>query len=73
MVGSPAEVADRLSRAAELLTADTHLLSLNTGGCRTEEFIDMVELIGAMIEYAKKNGWVSADEKLVTAHIADAP
>ena len=27
----------------------------------------------AMIEYAKKSGWVSADEKLVTAHIADAP
>jgi hypothetical protein len=26
-----------------------------------------------MIEYAKKSGWVSADEKLVTAHIADAP
>ncbi|MEV6823505.1 LLM class flavin-dependent oxidoreductase [Amycolatopsis sp. NPDC051102] len=47
MVGSPAEVADRLSRAAELLTADTHLLSLNMGGCPTEEFIDMVELIGA--------------------------
>ena len=49
MVGSPAEVADRLSRAAELLTADTHLLSLNMGGCPTEEFIDMIELIGAEI------------------------
>ncbi|MEV5413192.1 LLM class flavin-dependent oxidoreductase [Thermopolyspora sp. NPDC052614] len=49
IVGSPDEVADRLNRAAAMLTADTNLISLNMGGCPTEEFIDMVELIGAQV------------------------
>lgn len=49
LVGSPDEVADRLNRGAELLTADTNLVSLNMGGLPTEEFLGMVELIGAKV------------------------
>jgi alkanesulfonate monooxygenase SsuD/methylene tetrahydromethanopterin reductase-like flavin-dependent oxidoreductase (luciferase family) len=47
MAGSPAEVADRLNRVAEMLTADTNLVSLNLGSCPAGEFLDMVGLIGA--------------------------
>ncbi len=49
LVGSPDEVADRLNRYAELLTADTNLISLNMGGLPTGEFLGMVELIGAKV------------------------
>ena len=49
LVGSPDELADRLNRGAELLTADTNLISLNMGGLPTGEFLDMVELIGAKV------------------------
>lgn len=47
IVGSPAEVADRLSAMAELLGADTHLLYLDMGGMPPEELREMVELIGS--------------------------
>ncbi|WP_328610609.1 hypothetical protein OG943_16290 [Amycolatopsis sp. NBC_00345] len=49
MVGSPAEVADRLNRAAEMLAADTHLVSPTMGGCPAGEFADLVELIVAEV------------------------
>ncbi|MTD54063.1 LLM class flavin-dependent oxidoreductase [Amycolatopsis pithecellobii] len=49
LVGSPDELADRLNRGAELLTADTNLISLNVGGLPTGEFLDMIELIGEKV------------------------
>lgn len=46
IVGSPAEVTNRLGAMAELLGADTHLLYLDMGGMPQAELLDMVELIG---------------------------
>jgi alkanesulfonate monooxygenase SsuD/methylene tetrahydromethanopterin reductase-like flavin-dependent oxidoreductase (luciferase family) len=49
LVGSPAEVADRLNAGAQMLTADTNLIYLDMGGMPTAEFTDMVELIGTQV------------------------
>ncbi len=49
IVGSPDEVADRLNRGAELLTADTNLLYLDMGGMPVGEFRSMVELVGERV------------------------
>jgi alkanesulfonate monooxygenase SsuD/methylene tetrahydromethanopterin reductase-like flavin-dependent oxidoreductase (luciferase family) len=46
LVGSPAEVADRLATSAAMLHADTNLIYLDMGGQPRDEFLDMVELIG---------------------------
>lgn len=46
IVGSPAEVVERLATSAEMLSADTNLLYLDMGGQPRDEFCDMVELIG---------------------------
>jgi alkanesulfonate monooxygenase SsuD/methylene tetrahydromethanopterin reductase-like flavin-dependent oxidoreductase (luciferase family) len=46
LVGSPAEVADRLNAGAQMLTADTNLIYLDMGGMPGAEFSDMIELIG---------------------------
>lgn len=46
LVGSPAEVTERLALSAEMLHADTNLLYLDMGGQPQDEFLDMVELIG---------------------------
>lgn len=47
LVGSPAEVADRLNHWSGVLSADTHLIYLDMGGQPAGEYCDMVELIGA--------------------------
>lgn len=47
VVGSPAEVVDRLGTVAELLTADTNLIYVDMGGQPADEFTKMVELIGS--------------------------
>ena len=44
IVGSPAEVADRLCSLAELLTLDTHLLGIDIDGVAEEECLAMIEL-----------------------------
>lgn len=49
LVGSPAEVADRLNAGAQMLGADTHLLYLDMGGMPTTEFCAMTELIGSEV------------------------
>jgi alkanesulfonate monooxygenase SsuD/methylene tetrahydromethanopterin reductase-like flavin-dependent oxidoreductase (luciferase family) len=46
LVGSPAEVVERLATSADMLQADTNLLYLDMGGQPKDEFCDMVELIG---------------------------
>lgn len=49
IVGSPDEVADRLNRSAEMLTADTNLVYVDMGGQPAGEYRDMVELIGSRV------------------------
>jgi alkanesulfonate monooxygenase SsuD/methylene tetrahydromethanopterin reductase-like flavin-dependent oxidoreductase (luciferase family) len=49
LVGSPDEVADRLNNAARMLGADTNLIYLDMGGQPTDEFRDMVELLGEKV------------------------
>nr|WP_293767182.1 LLM class flavin-dependent oxidoreductase [Sporichthya sp.] len=49
LVGSPAEVVERLATSAEMLHADTNLLYLDMGGQPQHEFLEMVELIGAEV------------------------
>ena len=49
LVGSPAEVADRLNTMAAMLSADTNLIYVDMGGQPSAEFADMVELIGAEV------------------------
>jgi alkanesulfonate monooxygenase SsuD/methylene tetrahydromethanopterin reductase-like flavin-dependent oxidoreductase (luciferase family) len=46
IVGSPAEVVDRLQAMAELLTAETHLVYLDMGGMPVDELFDMIRLMG---------------------------
>lgn len=47
LVGSPAEVADRLNTWSETLGTDTNLIYIDMGGQPAGEFHDMVELIGS--------------------------
>ncbi len=49
LVGSPAEVTERLACSAEMLHADTNLLYLDMGGQPQDEFLEMVELIGEQV------------------------
>ena len=49
LVGSPAEVTERLATSAQMLHADTNLLYLDMGGQPRDEFLDMVELIGEQV------------------------
>ena len=47
LVGSPAEVADKLNHWSETLSTDTNLIYVDMGGQPAAEFSDMVELIGS--------------------------
>lgn len=47
VVGSPAEVAERLGAWSDLLTSDTNLIYIDMGGQPAHEYRDMVELIGS--------------------------
>jgi alkanesulfonate monooxygenase SsuD/methylene tetrahydromethanopterin reductase-like flavin-dependent oxidoreductase (luciferase family) len=49
LVGSPAEVADRLNTWSEMLTTDTNLIYIDMGGQPGPEFSRMVELIGSQV------------------------
>ncbi|TAM67462.1 LLM class flavin-dependent oxidoreductase [Mycobacterium sp.] len=47
IVGSPAEVTERLNDWAGVLTSDTNLIYVDMGGQPAAEYRDMVELIGS--------------------------
>jgi alkanesulfonate monooxygenase SsuD/methylene tetrahydromethanopterin reductase-like flavin-dependent oxidoreductase (luciferase family) len=49
VVGSPAEVADKLNTWAQVLSSDTNLIYVDMGGQPAGEFRDMVELIGSSV------------------------
>lgn len=49
LVGSPAEVADKLNTWAQVLSSDTNLIYVDMGGQPAGEFRDMVELIGSSV------------------------
>jgi alkanesulfonate monooxygenase SsuD/methylene tetrahydromethanopterin reductase-like flavin-dependent oxidoreductase (luciferase family) len=49
IVGSPAEVVDRLGSVTEMLTADTNLLYIDMGGQPAAEFSAMVGLLGESV------------------------
>jgi alkanesulfonate monooxygenase SsuD/methylene tetrahydromethanopterin reductase-like flavin-dependent oxidoreductase (luciferase family) len=49
IVGSPAEVADRLGTVASERTSDLNLLSIDMGGQPAKEFVEMTELIGTQV------------------------
>ncbi|AFS12193.1 MULTISPECIES: LLM class flavin-dependent oxidoreductase [Mycobacterium] len=49
IVGSPAEVADRLNTWAQLLSSTTNLIYIDMGGQPAGEFREMVELIGSAV------------------------
>ncbi|OHV06901.1 LLM class flavin-dependent oxidoreductase [Mycobacterium talmoniae] len=49
IVGSPAEVADRLNTWSQLLSTDTNLIYMDMGGQLAGEYRDMVELIGSAV------------------------
>jgi alkanesulfonate monooxygenase SsuD/methylene tetrahydromethanopterin reductase-like flavin-dependent oxidoreductase (luciferase family) len=49
IVGSPAEVVDRLGTVAAELTSDLNLLSIDMGGQPAKEFLEMTELIGTQV------------------------
>jgi luciferase family oxidoreductase group 1 len=49
IVGSPAEVADRLNAMSELLGIDTHLVKMDMGGIPQDEYVEMIELFGAEV------------------------
>jgi len=61
IVGSPAEVVDRLSSVAEMLTTDTNLLYIDMGGQPAAEFSAMVELLGAAVVPQLRDVTVAAD------------
>ena len=46
VVGSPAEVVDRLLDLSELLSADTHLVKMDMGGLPADDYLAMVERFG---------------------------
>jgi alkanesulfonate monooxygenase SsuD/methylene tetrahydromethanopterin reductase-like flavin-dependent oxidoreductase (luciferase family) len=47
VVGSPAEVTERIGLLGEVLGADLHLCYMDMGGIPAAEFLDMVELMGS--------------------------
>jgi alkanesulfonate monooxygenase SsuD/methylene tetrahydromethanopterin reductase-like flavin-dependent oxidoreductase (luciferase family) len=49
IVGSPAEVVDRIERLSELLDVDTHLIYMDMGGMPEGEFLDMIGLFGGEV------------------------
>jgi alkanesulfonate monooxygenase SsuD/methylene tetrahydromethanopterin reductase-like flavin-dependent oxidoreductase (luciferase family) len=49
IAGSPTEVAERLHKLADMLGADLHLLYMDMGGMPADEYLAMVELVGAEV------------------------
>jgi len=49
IVGSPEEVADRLSTLAQGLQADVNIVYIDMGGQPTTEFLSMVEMLGTEV------------------------
>jgi len=49
IVGAPTKVADRLIELSELVGADLNLIKMDMGGVGREEYLEMVELLGAEV------------------------
>ncbi|HEV3354857.1 MAG TPA: LLM class flavin-dependent oxidoreductase [Acidimicrobiales bacterium] len=49
IVGSPAEVADRIASLGQMLGADLHLCYMDMGGLPAAELFEMVELMGGEV------------------------
>lgn len=49
IVGSPPEVADRLSTVSQQLHADVNIVYMDMGGQPTAEFLSMVEMLGTEV------------------------
>ena len=49
VVGSPAEVADRIAGLGQMLGADVHLCYVDMGGLPAVEYLEMVELLGTEV------------------------
>ena len=49
IVGSPAEVADRLNALTEMLGIDVHLIKMDMGGMPEKEYLEMIDLMGAEV------------------------
>jgi alkanesulfonate monooxygenase SsuD/methylene tetrahydromethanopterin reductase-like flavin-dependent oxidoreductase (luciferase family) len=49
VVGSPAEVAERIHKLGDLLGADLHLCYIDMGGTPPGEYLEMVALLGAEV------------------------
>jgi alkanesulfonate monooxygenase SsuD/methylene tetrahydromethanopterin reductase-like flavin-dependent oxidoreductase (luciferase family) len=47
IVGGPAKFADRLSELSQLVGADLNLIKMDMGGVGREEYLEMVEILGA--------------------------
>jgi alkanesulfonate monooxygenase SsuD/methylene tetrahydromethanopterin reductase-like flavin-dependent oxidoreductase (luciferase family) len=49
VVGSPAEVAERIHKLGDMLGADLHLCYVDMGGTPAGEYLEMVELLGSEV------------------------
>lgn len=49
IVGSPAEVAERLHELGEMMGADLHLCYMDMGGVPADEYLSMIELLGTEV------------------------
>jgi alkanesulfonate monooxygenase SsuD/methylene tetrahydromethanopterin reductase-like flavin-dependent oxidoreductase (luciferase family) len=49
IVGSPAEVADRIGSLGQMLGADLHLCYMDMGGLPADELFEMIDLMGAEV------------------------
>ena len=54
--GSPAEVTERLSEAKQLLGLDLVALSMDLGGLPRDALVEAIELVGAEVVPALRNG-----------------
>jgi alkanesulfonate monooxygenase SsuD/methylene tetrahydromethanopterin reductase-like flavin-dependent oxidoreductase (luciferase family) len=56
IVGSPAEFVDRLYKLDRLLGADLNLIKMDMGGVPSQEFLEMLELVGNEVIPALSDG-----------------
>lgn len=49
IVGSPAEVTERIHKLGDMLQADLHLCYVDMGGIPADEYLEMVELLGTEV------------------------
>lgn len=64
IVGGPAKFADRLSELSQLVGADLNLIKMDMGGVGREEYLEMVEMLGADV-LPQLDGFVSEPARAV--------